>query len=132
MVDITPFGRPLKFSSAMELQVKIDAYFESLKEPTHVDKDGVKIYEPATITGLALALDTSRQTLMNYEERADFFDTIKKAKTRVEHFAEKKLFSPHCTGAIFALKNFGWKDTSEVKQMGDPQVIVTKNYTTAP
>ena len=63
-------GRPLKFESVQELQDKIDLYFEETAK------------DEWTITGLALALDTYRQTLINYEEKDEFMDTIKKAKLK--------------------------------------------------
>jgi len=93
-------ARPLKFQSVEELQTAIDAYFAQCL----VDE------EPLTVTGLALALDTTRQTLINYEDREEFLDAIKKAKTKVENYAEKRLFSGNATGPIFALKNFDWTD----------------------
>lgn len=98
-----PTGRPLKFKSVKELQKKIDAYFASCKK----DK------EPLTITGLALALDTSRETLMEYGEREEFVDTIKKAKLKIEHAYELRNIKRGKAGDIFALKNFGWKDKTE-------------------
>lgn len=98
-------GQPLKFSSAEEMQKKIDAYFKKCE-----DED-----EPLTITGLALALNTNRQTLLNYEAREKYFDTIKTAKTRVENYAEKKLFTSPPAGPIFALKNFGWTDKQQIE-----------------
>jgi hypothetical protein len=101
-------GRPLKFQSVKELQDAIDAYFASC-----YDEAG-ELTEPLTITGLALALDTTRQTLINYEERPEFLDAIKRAKTRVENFAEKRLYASNPSGAIFALKNFDWSDKREV------------------
>lgn len=103
-----PAGRPLKFPSPEAMQAKIDAYFTAceVSEKTY------------TITGLALALDTNRETLCNYEERDEFFDTIKRAKMRVEEFYEGRLVHPGPTGSIFALKNFGWKDNQTVS--GDP------------
>jgi len=52
-------GRPLKFKSPEEMQTYIDAYFK-LCDKKHV---------PYTITGLAMALNTDRATLCNYEER---------------------------------------------------------------
>ena len=97
-------GRPLKFQSVDELQKAIDSYFA----------DCVRDEIPFTITGLALALDTTRKTLIEYEDRPEFVNAIKKAKTRVENYAEIRLFSSSPTGAIFALKNFDWKDKSEV------------------
>jgi len=111
-------GRPLKFQSVEELEVKIQAYFDEVASKAIVLEDGKVIQEPLTITGLALALDTTRQTLMEYQERDEFIDTIKRAKTVVENFAEKRLFGNNSTGAIFALKNFGWKDKSESEITG--------------
>ncbi len=101
-------GRPPKFESVDSLQKQIYVYFAKC------DQDD----EPYTITGLALALDTTRQTLINYEEKDEYLDTIKKAKTMVEQYAEKRLFSGTPTGAIFALKNFGWKDKQETELSG--------------
>lgn len=96
-------GRPKKFKSKADIKKKIDAYFKECKEAD----------QPLTITGLALALDTNRETLCRYAKDEEFYDTIKRAKTIVENFAEKRLFSTTPTGAIFALKNFGWKDRPE-------------------
>lgn len=123
-------GRPLKFQSVQEVVDKIQAYFDECASKAYQDNNGMWHYEPLTITGLALALDTTRQGLLNYEERGEFYDTIIKAKTVVENYAEKRLFGTTPTGAIFALKNYGWKDTQDINQnnTGAPQVIVTKNY----
>ena len=94
-------GRPLKFETVDELQHKIADYFETVPK------------EEWTITGLALHLDTYRQTLINYEVREDFMDTIKRAKLMVEHSYEIDLKKHGRTGTIFALKNFDWKDKTE-------------------
>jgi hypothetical protein len=94
-------GRPLKFKSVKELQKKIDSYFALTPK------------DEWTITGLALALDTYRQTLINYEGKEDFVDTIKKAKQKVENGYEIDLKKYGRTGTIFALKNFDWKDKTE-------------------
>lgn len=99
-------GRPLKFKSVKELEEKIDAYF--------ADKNNI----PWTITDLASWLDCDRQTLLNYQEKEEFFGTIKKAKTKIEASIEKGalsgLYNP--TFSIFNMKNnFGWKDKQEVK-----------------
>lgn len=111
-------GRPLKFKTVQELQQAIDGYFEEIKNSLYINADGVPIYEPLTITGLALALDTTRKTLMEYEEKDEFSNTIKKAKTRIENYAEKRIFSTNPTGAIFALKNYGWRDKVESETYG--------------
>jgi len=109
-------GRPLRFQSVEELEKLIQAYFDDVQSKAIVLEDGKVIQEPLTITGLALALNTTRQVLMDYQERDEFTDTIKRAKTVIENFAEKRLFGNNSTGAIFALKNYGWKDQSQLDQ----------------
>jgi hypothetical protein len=106
MEDKNYIGRPLKFQSVEELQQKIDAYFKKMDEEKR----------PYIITGLALALDTTRRTLLDYEEKSEFSHTIKKAKLRCENFSEESLFtSRNVTGAIFNLKNnYGWVDKQEI------------------
>jgi len=107
--------KPLKFKTVEDLKSQCDDYFRSCLYEK--DENGEYILRnipiPLTITGLALALGTSRQTLMNYEKREKYFDTIKEAKTKVENYAEIRLFGNNATGPIFALKNFGWVDKVE-------------------
>jgi hypothetical protein len=107
-------GRPLKFKTPKELEKKIAAYF----------KDCEKEEKPLSITGLALALDTSRETLCNYQARDEFFDAIKRAKLRVEQFYEERLTFSNAAGPIFALKNFDWSDKQDVNHSGG---IMTAN-----
>ena len=110
-----PAGRPLKYTSIEALQSDIDAYFSECKENKR----------PYTITGLALAIDTCRQTLCNYDVKPKFMDTIKRAKLRCEAFAEEQLMSgSNAAGPIFALKNYGWSDKHEVEHSGH---IATKD-----
>jgi len=106
-------GRPLKYKSVEEMQRMIDAYF------AECDEKG----EPYTITGLALALGTTRETLLDYENaesRRAFSDTVKKAKMRCQHYAEKRLFdAKNPVGIIFNLKNnYGWRDRQDVELTG--------------
>lgn len=108
-------GRPLKFPSVEELQKKIDEYFDITKP------------EEVTWTGLALHLDTSRETLSDYQERPEFSDSIKKALARVEKEYELDLRRKGRSGDIFALKNFGWKDKNETEHTGDFKINVL-NY----
>lgn len=122
-------GRPLKFANVQELQEKIDAYFAE-RAKIEFYPNGDLVSKPITITGLALALDTTRQTLVNYEVQEEYLDALRKAKLKCENYAEERLFNGPATGPIFALKNYDWKDTSEIKQTGIPQVVVTKNYNT--
>ena len=82
-------------------------------------------YKPLTITGLAIALGTYRETLMNYQEKDDeFFDTVKKAKQRIENAYEKRLIKYGRSGDIFALKNFNWTDKQEVEAKVDSSVDI--------
>lgn len=105
-----PAGRPLKFPDVDALQAQVDAYFASC----HDAGNGNKLIRPYTITGLALALDTSRETLCEYSERPEFVDTVKRAKLRCENFAEEQLYTNKSPGGpIFALKNYGWSDKQE-------------------
>lgn len=112
-------GRPLKFESVELLQNKIEEYF--LTTPK----------EEWTITGLALALDTSRETLLDYEDKEEFSDTVKKAKLMVENSYELDLKKSGRTGTIFALKNFNWKDKVE-QELSNPDgnlktIIINKS-----
>lgn len=133
-------GRPLKFESAEELQQVIDNYFESCEEEIWteiIDSDGKptgqwkpikdrngdiikRQIRPLTITGLALHLNTDRKTLLNYEEKEEFFPTIKAAKTRIENYTEEILVTTKsAAGVIFNLKNnYGWQD----KPDGDDRI----------
>lgn len=103
-------GRPPKYKKKEEIQELIDKYFNDC------DKND----DPYTVTGLALALNMSRQDLINYSNKEEFFDTIKKAKLKVENYLEKRLIKDNsCTGIIFNLKNnYGWKDKQENINVG--------------
>lgn len=137
-----PGGRPRKFKSAKEMQQAIDNYFEScysmqyvrdgkgnilFDENEHPLKEKVQV-EPFTITGLALALDTNRQGLLNYQNlyEPEFFDTILRAKAKIENYAEKQLFlAKSANGPAFNLKNnYGWVDRQEVEQNTSGKVEV--------
>jgi hypothetical protein len=99
-------GRPLKFKSTKELSQKVDSYFDNCDSNT----------KPYTISGLALWLDTSRKVLLEYEQKEEFSNTIKKAKAKCEAYAEEQLFrARNVAGIIFNLKNnYGWRDRQEV------------------
>lgn len=103
-------GRPRKYNTVEEMQETIDNYFMER------DMKGL----PYTVSGLALALDMTRETLLRYEENLEFSDTIKRAKQKIEEYVETRLFvSGIATGVIFNLKNnFGWKDKQEIEQSG--------------
>lgn len=105
-------GRPPKFRDVAELQDAIDRYF------TEREQQG----KPLTVTGLALALDTTRDVIIDvesgngpYADNPEFSHAIKKAKLRCQAFAEDQMYcAKNPAGPIFALKNFGWRDKQEV------------------
>jgi hypothetical protein len=115
-------ARPLKYKTVAELQKAIDEYFEDCKGEPLLDEDGTALTDkhgnpiilgakPPTVTGLALALGfNSRQALLNYQVKKQFHDTITRAKSRCEAYAEGRLFDRDGSkGAQFSLAhNFGW------------------------
>lgn len=110
-----PVGRPPYYETSEEMQIIIDKFFDDCKtQELH-----------PTVTGLALALDLTRQGLINYENKGnkDLVDTTKKAKLRVEAHIEQRLFHNNAVGCIFNLKNnFGWKDKTEQELSGGLEV----------
>lgn len=69
-----------------------------------------------TWTGLAIHLGfESRQSLEDYKSKEGFSYPIKKALLRIERKYEEAMMKQPA-GAIFALKNFGWKDKQEIDQ----------------
>ena len=101
------FGRPAKYSTPEELEEKLDEYF------TEDNK-------PYTITGVALHLGfESRQSFYDMEKNQDFSYIIKRARLYVENGYEQLLQNTGGSGAIFALKNMGWKDKQETEISGE-------------
>jgi hypothetical protein len=109
-------GRPPIFSTPEELQNAVDLYFIQCDDP---DKP-----KPKTICGLALSLGfVDRQSLYDYEKRPQFSCIIKKAMLMVEDSYETRAgHSNNPAGAIFVLKNMGWKDKHETEHSGGLQV----------
>ena len=107
-----------KFNDPEQLKKDIEEFFIECKEENRVP----------TITGLAVHLDTTRLTLLDYENeivkrlpddvKHEISNTIKKAKQRVQAEYEQALFDRgKTTGAIFTLKNnFNWADKQEIVQ----------------
>ena len=99
-------GRPRAFKSVEEVEEKINAYFNYCEEKE----------KPYTMSGLAYYLEVSRQTLVNYSYKDEYFDTIKKARDKVQMQLEENALSnkSNPTFTIFNLKNnFDWKDKIE-------------------
>jgi len=96
----------LKRLAAKELEEKIDAYFDQCREDD----------EPVTITGLALALNMSREELKDCAQDEACVFVIKQAILRVQNAYEKRLIKRGNTGDVFALKTFGWTDKPETEK----------------
>jgi len=123
-----PAGRPAMFRTPEEMQAKIDEYFATqIGRRPMLDINGKQVYsksgvplfdeEPPTVSGLALYLGfTDRTSFYEYKTRAAFSDTVKRAITRIEHYAEcGVLMRDKPTGSIFWLKNHGWRAEEETK-----------------
>jgi hypothetical protein len=114
-----PEGRPPLFKTTEELQSKITEYFKKGVKRKRVWQGDKAITIPIpTITGLILYCGfCDRSSFYNLESNPEFSHTIKKARTFIESTYEEYLHTGNCTGAIFALKNFGWKDKQEVEHL---------------
>lgn len=113
-------GQPAKFKTNKELEDAIDNYFKNgvRKKKVRVKrgKDWVmEEIEVPTISGLCYSLGfCSRQSFYDYEKMKEFSYTIKRSRLLIEIEYEEMLSQGNTTGAIFALKNMGWKDKTEV------------------
>ena len=111
-LGLTTSGRPPKYKDVKEIEQKINEYFESL-----LNEDGDEFEKRPTVSVLGLYLGfSSRSNFDQYAEKEEFKYIIKRAKYLVEPSYEEMLMSKVSTGAIFALKNMGWKDKTEVDQ----------------
>lgn len=110
-------GRPRIFETPDQLLAAVQEYIATEQKPT--------------LAGLAYYLNIDRQTLYNYAERDEYFDIIKRARDFIEFkYEERLIYENSPTGVIFALKNMGWKDKSEVEQSGNMGITFheVKNY----
>lgn len=133
-------ARPPKYKTVDALQAAIDAYFEDCQGKPLVDDKGNAVTDkygepvivgahPPTVTGLALALGfTNRQSLLNYQGKKQFLDTITRAKSRCEEYAESRLYDRDgARGAQFSLEhNFRWKSDDSDKETLDRAAQVLK------
>lgn len=106
-----------EFHEIEEVNEKGEKYLtiDTSREPMRKTRWVVTKQKPYTVTALANFLNTSRHTLINYEEKGEFFNTIKRAKDKCEEYWESTLLGNQVAGTIFNLKNnFGWVDRSEV------------------
>ena len=119
-------GRPRKYQSPELFDAAVESYFAHCNDPENK--------EPITWTGLCLFMGFyGRAELDNYLEYEGFSNSVKRAKSLVEFAYEKRLvLSDKPTGPIFALKNFGWKDTQQTELSGPNVGKVEINSTMTP
>lgn len=108
-------GRPSIIATPEEFEQKVDEYFAIPDQSI-------------TVTGLCLHLGfESRQSFYDYADRDGFSYIVKKARLMIENQYEKGLQKKFPTGAIFALKNMGWKDRQEIEGFGNiKQTIIVE------
>lgn len=120
-------GRPPIYPDTEESYKKVAelcvSYFEA---------DNETLLKPPTVTGLTLHLGfESKDTLYSYSKKDGFSYPIKRALLNIEQYHEiATAGGDKCTGNIFILKNFGWKDTQSVDHSGNisnlpPQIVFT-------
>lgn len=76
---------------------------------------------PVTITGLAVALDTNRQTLLNYTYKEEFFDTLSRAREVCEDFINTQSLKGDLNPLISKMNltnNHSWKDEKSIEHSG--------------
>lgn len=101
-MELRKVGRPLKIESPEQMEKILNEYFEKTPE--------TKI----TITGICLALDLDKSNFYEYEKREGYKEIVKRARMIVENSYEMSLRENGRTGDIFALKNFGWRDSVDI------------------
>lgn len=109
-----PAGRPALYNTASDMQIEAEKYFAECESKT----------KRPTITGLCYSLGfESRQSFYDYEENGEFSYIIKRLRLKVESGYEEALSGNNCAGAIFALKNMGWRDKTEQEITGAMPVV---------
>lgn len=123
-------GRPRKFETPEQMQESIEAYFQKCDSSTAFTIVGkgesqrveeIPSPNPYTIEGLCNALGMTRQSLLNYSEKDEYFDIIKDAKAKVlENLSVRALRGTnHATVSIFMMKNnYGYTDKHETEHSG--------------
>ena len=152
-------GQKRRFVSPEHLQSVVNEYFESCNGPLFdrygnlvYDKDGhlgKTQVEPWTMSGLALYLNVSTNTLKQYklsridslldEMKVDtddymtFSGVVLRAKQKIEGYAEKRLYDRDGQqGARFVLDNcFGWlshKEQAEIDRLVQESILKAKEF----
>ncbi len=108
-------GRPRLYDTPEEFDARVDEYYQHCKATD----------EPILWTGLALFMGFSgRAAIDEYLQYEGFSNSVKRAKGMVEYAYEKRLSTgTNAAAPIFALKNFGWKDTQTLNHGGRVGIV---------
>ena len=124
-------GRPAFYTTKEEMQALIDGYLKDCDGTLLTNESGEIVFDkwgqpiilgqrPYTVAGLALALGfRSRLSLLDYQDKPVFMDTLMRAKLRIECYSNERLFDKDgVQGAKFSLiNNFkGYSDKQEIQQ----------------
>ncbi|PJJ79955.1 terminase small subunit [Mucilaginibacter auburnensis] len=135
------------FKSVADLCTLVEEYFKSIEgeysmeeKPQKKSEDSpalqkvtIREPEPATMAGLALHLGfNSRDEFDKMEKAGKYSATLQRARLRVEVGYEKKLHQQSASGALFALKNMGWNDKPDDKQVRSSTTIAIKLIDSGP
>lgn len=131
-----PGGRPPIYSVDSEADIQkvaelVDDFFKYIEGEKDEEGDWTRWPEPPTVTGLTLHLGfCDKSTLYDYANIDQFSHSIKRGLVKIEQFHEKATArGDKCTGNIFIMKNFGWKDKVE-HDVTSKQEIVWKEEKT--
>ena len=100
-----PGGRPRKYKTPEEMQIKVDEYFR-------------KHRSSPTLAGLSLYLDfADYQSILDYGKKDEFTATISRARRRIIDFLEKKCIREKGTaqGIIHRLKVMKYDAPQQIK-----------------
>ena len=111
-MELRKVGRPLKIESPEQMEKILNEYFSTTEE------------NKITLTGICLALDLDKNNFYEYEKREGYEKIVKRARMIVENSYEMSLRENGRTGDIFALKNFGWKDKTEIENSTQGKVTI--------
>lgn len=106
-------GKPLKWKTPEIFEEQLFGYINKQKE----------LGEPITVSGICLALDTSRQLLVEYGVKPEYGDIVKRAKLEVANYVESGILKNkiNAIAGIFHLTNLdpeNWKQKQEVTHTG--------------
>ncbi len=131
-------GRPPIYDSENpddieKLDSLVDDYFLWIRGVKKPDSDDwIREPEPPTVTGLTLHIGfCDKSSLYDYSKKPEFSHSIKRGLAQIEKYHEiRASYGDKCTGNIFVLKNFGWKDKIEqdIKQSTDITWNENKTY----